>query len=230
MRSNGSVRLGWIPLALGLAIMLTSAVGVEASVLVGDTMYFGNYDFGKGGSFTAYPLQASDTAAYKTFCVQLEQQVFVNAGSGWAYSVSALGYSNDTPDTARSMTSQTAWLYASFRDGSLPGYVNDAVHEAAVQYGIWRSMGYSDCDIVNAGEDLYTARGGAKGLYYSLGWDHTPASWSGYGDVQIAVIRSARDNAMAQDVLVMSRNGSVPEPATLSLLAVAGMALLRRRR
>ena len=229
MKRNGFARPGWVSIALGLAIVLTSAAVANASIMVGDTMYFGNYNFSTGGSFTTYPIQASETPAFKTFCVQLEQQVNVNAGSGQAYRVATLGYSNDTPSHVRSMTSQTAWLYTSFRDGSLPGFVNDVAHEAAVQYGIWRSMGYSDSDINNAGEDLYTANGGAKGLYYSLGWDQVPASWSGYGDVQIGVIRSVRDDAMAQDILVMSHIASVPEPVTLSLLAVGGLALLRRR-
>jgi len=223
MHKKKSVHL--VLAAMGMAAMLWMTAPAAATTVVGDEYYFGNYDFNSGGSFTAYSI-GTPQPSFKTFCVQLEQNVYVNNGPGSAYRVSSMGYTNDTPDSPRTITPETAWLYTAFLNGSLSGYVNDTAHEAAVQYGIWRSMGYSDADISQYSPSFYTSPQGAKGLYDQLGWSNVPSTWSGMGDVQVAVIKDAYNNSWAQDILTTR----VPEPATLTLLAVGAITLIRRFR
>ena len=211
--------------AIGMAGMLWVTAPAAATMVVGNMYCFGNYDFNNGGSFTAYSI-GTPGPAFKTFCVQPEQEVYVNDGPLNAYRVQSLGYANDTPGGPRAITSKTAWLYTSFLNGSLPGYVDDTAHEAAVQYGIWRSMGYDDTDILQYAPSFYTSPQGPKGLYDQLGWDNVPGTWSGLGNVQVAVLRNACDNSCAQDVLTTR----IPEPATLAALAAGAMVLIRRFR
>lgn len=206
-------------------LLIVSATGAQAGVIVGDRMYFDNYNFSQGGSFTAEPVSPSTWKPFKTFCVQMEQHIYVNSGSSATYQVESIGLSNDTPGNPLSINSHVAWLYTAFEGGTLPGFVNDSAHEAAVQYGVWHSVGYSDADITAEGFGFYVQPGGAKDLYDNLHWDITPQTWSGLSNVRVAQMEDLSGNP-AQDVLVAA---NVPEPATLTLLAVGGLIALRRR-
>ena len=210
-----------------LTALMTASAPAQAAVIVGDQMYFGNYDYNQGGSFTAYPTQSSIWPQFKTFCTQLEHSIYVNDGPCYTYKVTEIGYANDTLGDPRSLSEHAAWLYTAFIEKTLPNYIDDSAHEAAVQYGIWHSLGYTDSDISADGLGFYLASGGPRSKYFALGWDQTPTSWSGLGNVQVAVLQNASTNAPAQDILVI---GQVPEPATLALLAIGGLATICRRR
>jgi hypothetical protein len=203
-----------------LSCVLSLVAPAGASIVAGDQVSLNNYDFNNGGSMTAYPFGPGSWQPFKTFCAQLDQNLYL----GTPYNVDALAFSNDSI-VPRTLTEHTAWLYTAFLDDTLPNYVADVAHEAAVQYGVWRSMGYSDTDMVNHGAGFYLNAGGAKDRYFAYGWDQTPSTWSGLGNVRVAVLKNPSNGSMAQDILVQ-----VPEPATMSLLVMGGLALLARRK
>jgi hypothetical protein len=77
------------------------------------------------------------------------------------------------------------------------------------------------------------------GTYYDVGatdghsWCEGDLDYDGYVGLSDAVILGTyypQDGEVGHLVSEMSGLGAVPEPATLSLLALGGLALLRRRR
>lgn len=228
MKHSDFARVTTALVAFGFLALQAVPTAAHAGVQTGDPLYFGNYNFTTGGSVTAYAEGSSTWQPFKTFCVQLEQTINVNNGPSSEYKVESIGYANDTPGNALSINAHIAWLYTSFLNGSLPNFTDDLTHEAALQYGIWHSLGYTDTQISNDGFGYYLNCGGAKDDYAAYGWTTTPGTWSGFGNVRVMEIETYGNNAPAQDLLCTVP--SVPEPATMTLLALGGLALLKRRR
>jgi len=216
---------GWA-LFLGLSLIFCRADPARAESLVesavGDQMYFGQYDALGGGSFTAHSLSPSTFPDFRTFCAEAEGDVYVDAGPSYAYRIVEIGLSNDG-NAQNTMSEHTAWLYMAFLNNTLPNYTADVRHDAAVQYGVWHSLGYSDSLLASL-NDLDTQ---AQSDYFAYGWDTTPGSWSGYGHIRIAQLQYLTDGSPAQDILVYV---AVPEPTSLALLALGGLTLLWHRR
>ena len=221
---------GWaLVLGLSLVFFLTDPARAESLVesAVGDQMYFGEWatvdpDRTQGGSFTAHSLPPSTFPNFKTFCAEAEGDVIVDGGPSYAYRIIEIGLSNDGDDR-NTISSHTAWLYTAFLNNTLPNYTADVRHEAAVQYGVWNSLGYSDSELAGMG-DLNTQ---ARSDYFAYGWDTTPGDWFGYGQIRIAQMQYLADGSPAQDILVYII--PAPEPTSLSLLALGGLTLFWHR-
>jgi hypothetical protein len=128
-----------------------------------------------------------------------------------------------------SMTTQTAYLYTSFLNGSLPGFTDTLAQEEALQYGIWSSMGYTDAQLAAHGGLLDGNLAQAESDFVTLGWNVTPVTWSGFGNVEIASLNSLSGNNPAQDILVIETT-PVPEPAAMGLLGIGLVGLIAVKR
>jgi len=218
MFTHAGSRIVLLVLVGGLLLSATPSMG---SIVVGDRMYFGDWNTSlNGGPFTAYAINPSTFASFTTFCALSEGTLYVNGGAGYRYEVTNVGLAGTNPSYA--LAEHTAWLYSSFMTGSLSGYVNNKAHNDALQYGVWNSMGQTDAILQADGN--FNAN--AKAAYLTYGWNQTPASWTGYGNVKIAQLRYLNNTTPAQDILFED----VPEPTTMSLLALGGLAMLRRRK
>ncbi len=209
-----------------LVLVVASSVVQAGSVLtVGDEIYFGNWS---GGTFTAYPTGTSNFTTFDTFCAYLQGMLYVNGGTGYTYQVTGLGHVNQG---GASMTAQTAYLYTGFVNGTLPGYTGTVLQQQAIQYGIWSSLGATDAQLqAEGGAILQGNLAAAEAEYNSMGWNVTPGSWSGFGNVEIATLTSLNGNNPAQDILVMTV--PVPEPTAMGLLGLGlgGLVVVRRKR
>jgi len=133
----------------------------------------------------------------------------------------------DGPVDVRSVESlpngeQVAFLFETYADG-----VDSDLDAAALQVAIWEVVNEDDGRDFNAknGSFRIVGSGNVRNLANDL-LDTLPDSYTPSGDLAVLFSDSH------QDILVGGRNSEpVPEPATMSLLALGGvMALLRRRR
>lgn len=208
-----------------IAAFALFAISVHAPadvIKVGDRLYADGWLGGQAtGPITIHPITPSNFPAFKTFCAELGQNIYVNGGPGYDYYVSKIGFSSDGDH--KNLTEHVAWLYSAYLKGTLFNYTDDTRHDNALQYGIWSSLGYTDAELSRHGYDINQFRSD----YQSYGWNATPTSWSGFGDIRIANLLSHDANGgQAQDQLV-----AVPEPASALLLGIpASLYFCSRRR
>lgn len=211
--------------------LFASVATAGLSPNIGDKMYFNNYVGGQlGGPVTAMPVAPSNFTPFNTFCIELGETIYVNGGAGYAYVISGIGTSNTS---GRSMSGKTAWLYTNYLGGTLASFNDTQAHRNALQYGIWRSMGYTDAELI-ASEGA-TGINAALATYNSLGWDtlYANSGWgNSIGNVRVAnlLFATAQGNfpvgARAQDVLI-----TVPAPAAAGLcfMGLGLVGWIRRR-
>jgi hypothetical protein len=212
------VLVGSIPVAAGAGPIVAGDV-VKFSDLPGNT---------GGGEFKLTDVgNAADWII--TFCLQKTE--YMNFSNNFIvdsinpYTLTDPYEKGGDPQGRDWISSQTAWLYTQFTDGTLAGYAYNgtaaqrSASADALQHAFWMWEGEEAVDESN--------------YYYALAKNHTPQNF-GTGDVAVMNLKLYNPGAQnhlaeAQDQLIRV---SVPEPATLTLMGAGmlGMAAVRRRR
>jgi hypothetical protein len=199
---------------------------------VGDKLFFSDYQSGQhGGSLLVNPTAGSNFTPFRTFCVELEQVVWVNGGSNFQYQIANIGLT--TISGNKTLTDMAAWLYTHYRQGTLAAYNDAALTDRnALQCGIWKAMGYTDTDLKNRfGNGFQTV----INAYNARPWANlfnTDQNWSGVGSVRVASLvwgnyhQGGKPGDPAQDQLVMV---PVPGAALLGALGLSLIGSLKRR-
>ena len=181
---------------------------------------------------------------FPTFCVEIAEHIAL----GSQYTVS--GVSTQTVATGKNLGSFAAWLYTEFLKpafglgAGLTGITGwsggDAGDANAIQYGIWKSMGWTNAEIAGAlGAHDATFLANLQSAYAAdLAWTTglaADANWNRgttIGSARIMnLVGPGTSTANAQDQLVWSP--SVPEPMSLfvwSMLATCVGAIGFRSR
>lgn len=238
---------------LAFASLMFGAALAQASLQTGDNVSIANGPGSPGGIF--FLLDADGNKVTDTFCVQLEEYIRF----GRDYQVS--GISKATAGAgSRSLTrpgesaSFAAWLFDRYLNGisgvgpALRNFdftdpygsldaVAAAVQANQLQLAIWSAMGYTAAEIGGAGSGWYdTYDDKLAGWRADFDADVADGLWTGTGDVYVVSLlgkNSAGEYSVhAQDQLIRIPSDVVPEPMSLavwSVLGLAGLCLARRR-
>jgi hypothetical protein len=226
---------------------------VSASIQIGDAVKFSRgSNLGSGGGVFDASSPTNAYATFKTFCVELTEHI----SFGPTYYVYGIGTTNNLG--GKTLGTTTAWLYTKFISNDIA--LATAKDENAMQYGIWRGMGYTNEEIASAmaGHSLWGNYNNALNTYIPqlegivTGWFNTLsadfAAWASnganyVGGVQIMNISTSPSSTppagtYAQDQLIWNpipdpEPGTVPEPATVVIwgaMVGAGLVIASRRR
>ena len=184
------------------------------------------FSFGTGGEFNGVLTGSSFTpaslsgVAFETFC--LEHTENFTPGATYYYNISnaAVGGGGGAVDGADALDERTAYLYNAFISGTLVGYdYSNALGQrlanaGALQNAIWYLEDETTAlDSALAADFVAFAQGGL-GL--------------GLGDVR--VLNPYFINEQGAQVQVQSQIIKIPAPGATGVLALVGLAGLRRRR
>ena len=232
--------------------LLVAANSATASVQLGDGIKLsrGSNQGSAGGVFDVDDLNDAGVLNFKTFCAEVTEHI----SFGPTYYVYCIW--NGTTQGGKTLGTMAAWYYTQFREGDI--VLSGAHQENAMQLGIWRSMGYSDGDVLSAigGQANWNAPNYITSVLNPIlnGWTTSLAldlaAWvshgAGYiGGVQVINLASALDSngrplpgTYSQDQLIWSavtepdgEPGVVPEPGTIAIWgALLGLGLIAKRR
>lgn len=216
-------------LALLVLVGSIPAAAGAGPIVVGDVVKFSDLPGNTGGGEFKLTDVSSAADWIITFCLQkTEYMNFTNKFIVDSINPYTLTDPTDKGGDSQGrdwISSQTAWLYTQFTDGTLAGYAYNgtaaerAASADALQHAFWMWEGEEAIDPSN--------------YYYNLAKKYTPANF-GTGDV--AVLNLKLYNPGAQNHLAEAQDQltrySVPEPATLTLMGAGllGIAAFRSRR
>jgi hypothetical protein len=212
-------------------LVLVGSIPVAAGagpIVAGDVVKFSDLPGNTGGGEFRLTDVTNPADSIITFCLQkTEYMNFTNN-----FIVGSINtYTLTDPDDKGGvngkdeLSSQTAWLYTQFTDGTLQKYdysntgnsvfANRAASADALQNAFWMLENEQAIDPTN--------------YYYQLAMSFTPQNF-GLGDV--AVLNMFVYNSQGVLVEAQDQLTRVPEPTTLALMGAGmlGMAVARRRR
>ena len=114
--------------------ILTSLLMVVTSQAALTTITWADNHSDRAGEFI---LTQPEVPSFHTFCVELGQ--YINVGNTYSYQIANAsdgGVNGPTP-----VTLGTAWLYSSFRNGNLSGYVSTYDQQTQLQNTFWYLQG-----------------------------------------------------------------------------------------
>lgn len=200
------------------SLQVGSKVKLDASL---PGTYGGQFLLTDAGSPTG-----KDFSAFKTFCVEITEHV----ANGGTYMVA--GISDMTFQGGKSLTNYAAWLYTSYRQGTLNGFNYSSTNDSnALQYVLWRAVGYTNSNInaalpgspASSYESLYNSETWLSDYNNDNSWNHD-ANY--LGNVRVLTLQTLRGKN-AQDQIVL-----VPEASAIavwSLLSGAGLLTCYKR-
>jgi len=206
-----------------LALVMCLPHGAQAdNIAVGDSVTFAQ-GIGDTGAPIFVTANGDPTTTFVSFCMQSE----VGGPGDFSTTMYVAGISDyatfqpeDQGGDANGrdyLTSQTAWLYTGFRDGTLTGFDGSRIAATALQWAIWQLQGEKT---VPEGEDwsaLATS-------FIDLSNQAVTNGFTGTGNVGVLNLVYA-NGTDAQDQLTL-----LPEPSSLELLGLGAVALFFSRR
>jgi hypothetical protein len=202
--SNMTMRKGTQAVVF-IVLVLLARTSYADTISVGDFVRFVGSDGSLGGGAFHIDNTANGPGVdFYTFCVQMSQHVdYTNL-----FRVGSItGFADDAggPDY---LAPETAWIFSNFRSGALNTYTSDEI-----QASIWIL------------ENEWTTNVGRSATLISLAHAGVAAGWVNNGVGVLNLFYA--DGRPAQDQLTLNQ---VPEPATLSLMGLGGLALGWKRR
>ncbi len=197
-----------------MLLILVVPLQSRAGVMIGDQIkFYDNVGF-PGGIFNIDVLNNPVAPNFKTFCVELTENVDFTT----TYVVDNIGTTSVLG--GKSLTPYTAWLYDRFLHGTLASFnAASEIDVNTLQLAIWESIGYDQTDVsTHVGPNWYN---GYNAVLQNKPWstnytyDVTHALWSGLGDVRIMNLKTLA-GVNAQDQLT-----TVPEPFSIAVWSLA---------
>ena len=184
-------------------------------VAVGDVLHVLGSDSNIwGGAFEVDNTSIGPGVDFKTFCVQLFQDIDYDN----LFVVGAISDFADDDDGPDPISPETAWIFSSYRHGTLSAYTSNEIQAA-----IWMLEG--DWTLADGIALFGAAIIGNPDALIALAESNVNAGWVN-NSVHVLNLFTL-DGQKAQDQLTLSE---IPEPGTLLLVGGGVAALIRRRR
>jgi PEP-CTERM motif len=208
-----------------LALVLLVPRGARAdNIGIGDTVTFQKAGGTSGGGETIVTANNDPTTSFLSYCIQAGVGSWADF-SGTAMVVSGISnYATYVPASQGGdasgrnyLTSQTAWLYTQFREGSLSGFDGSSNAIDSLQWAIWQLQGQMTLPVGMAYSDLANS-------FIDLSNQAVANGFTGIGNIGVLNLNYLNGKD-AQDQLTI-----VPEPSSLEFLALGAVALFVGRR
>jgi len=195
-----------------IAVLFTARTSFADPIAVGDLIRFtGSQGTLGGGAFLIDNTANGAGVDFMTFCVQMTQHVDYSS----LFRVG--GITNYADDDAGNdpLSTATQWIFSSFRAGILTNYSSDEVQAA-----IWKL------------ENEWTSTVGKSDQLISVAQTQVAGGWVNNGVGVLNLFYT--DGRKAQDQLTFTAVAPLqqptPEPASLALMGIGGLALAARKR
>lgn len=215
-----------------LAVLASSCLGLAVAASNSNaaivTVAQGPYSFGTGGEFIATSLDLPAPAVsingsptvWESFCMELSENFGPNQPYQFTLDTYAAGGGGGAVAGQDPLDDQSAYIYAQFITGALPSYdyTNGLGQRQADAGALQNVLWFIE-------QEMGTLDTPKAVFFYNLS---LAGIGQGIGDVR--VVNMFELDGQGLPVQVQSQIVMVPEPASAAVLAVAGLAAIRRRR